>query len=164
MEARIPHVLPDPHQKHLHLLRRPAERARKESHRHALQALEELFAVEEADGLQVLLFGPDAHGELAGDFGHADEAGVGQELVQMGGDVEATTHFRAGFGQVLQMFGDVVVRREAAVVGGGDDVHFNNFDPAAWFQMSGACQSWFRWWVRSVIPTSCIVGATSANL
>ena len=89
--------------------------------------------MKEADGLQVLLFGPDAHRELAGDFGDAVEAGVGQELVQMAGDVEATTHFRGGFGQVLQVFGDVVIRGEAAVIRGGDDIHFNDFDPAAWF-------------------------------
>lgn len=139
MKARIFNILPNPRQKDLHLLRRPAQRARKEPHRHALQTLEELLAVEEADGLEVLLLGPGAHGKLAGGFGDADEAGVGEELVQMGGDVEATLHFRGGFGQVLQVFGDVVVRRKAAVVGGGDDVHLDDFDPAAGFEVSGPC-------------------------
>ena len=97
MKARIPNILPHAHQEHLHLLRRPAKRPREKPHRHPLQALEELFAVEEADGFEVLLLRPGTHGELAGDFGDTDEAGVGEELLQMGGDVEATIHFRGGF-------------------------------------------------------------------
>ena len=139
MKTRVLDILPHPHQEHIHLLRRPLQRSGKKSHRHPLQTLKKLLAVKEADGFEVLLLGPDAHGELAGNFGNADEASVNEQLLQVDGDVEATVHFRRGFGQVLEVFGNVVVRGQTAVVGAGNDVHFDDLYPAAWFQMSRSC-------------------------
>ena len=109
--------LPDLDEEHLDLLAVPAEAPRQGPQGNGLQAVEQDGAPVEADGLEDLVLGPGADGDVEDALGDVCEAGAAHGVGELGvGDgVEVDAQGGEAVGYVLPEAGDGVVGGHLAV-------------------------------------------------
>lgn len=134
MHFPILHLPPHARQKRLHPLGRPARHARQQPERDAVNALHHLKALKHADFLQPAVFGPVAQRQVKDLLRDVFEARRVHHALEFLRDGEVDADLAADLGEDVVQFHDLALGGEGVVVGGGDHVHFDDFDPSAWLQ------------------------------
>ena len=133
MDILIHNLRPDSRKENLDILGLPILNRNKIFQNDALHAVEELFAMIEADGAKIPVSRPGAERELVDVFPDVCEAGVSHHGLEMRRDAQIEAFARRGAFEDGKVLGESVVAGDGAVVAGGHNVHFCNLDPAPWF-------------------------------